>query len=385
MKDFEDNTFDSVVTDPPYGLRFMGKGWDHGVPGVDYWKEVLRVAKPGAFLLAFGGTRTFHRLAVAIEDAGWEIRDTIGWIYGSGFPKSHNIGKAVDKLQGNEREVIGRNPNSRENCDKSNTLYESGTVGKTDIFTKGTSEWEGWGTALKPAWEPIIMARKPFNGTVAENVLKYGTGGINIDECRVGFVDEADKNESVNKNQHSDYNSNNGVRVPTKGIYHGDFRPPENYNPTKGRFPANIIHDGSEEVLDIFPNTKSGGGEFNKHDYADNINGSTNFQRGNYVGRNDGGCASRFFYCAKASKQDRNEGVELNNHPTVKPTSLMRYLVKLVTRKSGLVLDPFCGSGSTCKACVLEGCNYVGIDLDPEYCKIAENRTNAISIQTKLW
>ena len=327
MKDFKDNTFDSVVTDPPYGLRFMGKGWDHGVPGVDYWKEVLRVAKPGAFLLAFGGTRTFHRLAVAIEDAGWEMRDTVGWIYGSGFPKSHNVGKAVDKLQGNEREVTGKSKG------RSSAIHGGGqSVGEDDILTKGTSEWEGWGTALKPAWEPIIMARKPLaEKTVADNVLKYGTGGINVDECRVG----------------TDVVKTTAHKTLGDGIKYGKSKPFDESEERIVRFPANIIHDGREEVMVVFPNG-----------------------------------SSRFFYCAKASKQDRDE---CNNHPTVKPTKLMRYLVKLVTRKGGLVLDPFCGSGSTCKACVLEGCNYVGIDLDPEYCKIAENRTNAISIQTKLW
>ena len=366
MKDFKDNTFDSVVTDPPYGLRFMGKGWDHGVPGVDYWKEVLRVAKPGAFLLAFGGTRTFHRLAVAIEDAGWEIRDTIGWIYGSGFPKSHNVGKAVDKLQGNEREVTGKSKG------RSSAIHGGGqSVGEDDILTKGTSEWEGWGTALKPAWEPIIMARKPFNGTVAENVLKYGTGGINIDESRVG----------------TDVVKTTAYKTLGDGIKYGKSKPFDESEERIGRFPANLIHDGSEEVMELFPDTNKQAKckTDNKSGWQSELVGGkikAPVERKLYLDDDNGGNASRFFYCAKASKQDRDE---CNNHPTVKPTKLMRYLVKLVTRKGGLVLDPFCGSGSTCKACVLEEYNYVGIDLDPEYCKIAENRTNAISIQTKLW
>ena len=372
MKDFEDNKFDSVVTDPPYGLSFMGKGWDHGVPGVEYWIEVLRVAKPGAFLLAFGGTRKFHRLAVAIEDAGWEIRDTIGWLYGSGFPKSHNIGKAVDRLQGNDRVFVES---------KKAVGFQQG-VGDTKILGKGalewdrtkdTSEWEGWGTSLKPACEYITMARKPFVGTVADNVLKYGTGGINIDGCRVG-VEGDTKHEAGEK----EYNN----EIYGKGLYKAFGK----VVPNLGRFPANIIHDGSDEVLAVFPD--------NKGAFAPVKSGQKGFGGeiyGKYKQAGDGGVtfyddglasASRFFYCAKASKQDREEN---NNHPTVKPTSLMRYLVKLVTRKGGLVLDPFCGSGSTCKACVLEGCDYIGIDLDAEYCEIAEKRVDAVTIQTKLW
>lgn len=361
LKKFPDNYFHSVVTDPPYGLSaarnsgntskggFMGKKWDYDVPSVELWIEVFRVLKEGGYVLSFAGTRTQHRMAVNIEDAGFEIRDMIAWVYGSGFPKSHNIGKAVDKLEGNERENLGRNENSRENCDTTNTLYESGTVGKTDYVTKGDSEWEGWGTALKPALEPITMARKPFKGTVANNVLTNGVGGINIDDCRVG-------NEKIE--------TSNGDGFGMKGIYgtginnnKGEIR--------NGRFPANFIHDGSDEVTDLLEES------------------------------------SRFFYCAKASKQDRNEGLEdfddkfsttmndgiggkehnkelatkkKNHHPTVKPTDLMRYLVRLVTPKNGIVLDCFMGSGSTGKACALEGFEFVGIDLDKDYCEIAKAR-----------
>ncbi len=372
MKSMDDNSVDSIVSDPPYGLGFMGREWDHGVPGVDFWVEALRVAKPGAFLLAFGGTRTYHRLAVAIEDAGWEIRDGIGWLYGSGFPKSHNISKAIDKAAGAERKVVGSVPQTGAKFKLTEKLIDNGGFNNhdrtsfdiTEPSTDDAKKWDGWGTALKPAWEPVIVARKPFKGTVANNVLKYGTGGINIDGCRVG----------------SDL----------------------------GRFPANIIHDGSDEVLEVFPYTKSSGGSFKKDDY-DIDGGNTSFGRGDYIGKNDSGSAARFFYCAKASKKDRNEGLDgfdnvitgsmngslgetmtlgaaslsknkkqvqpkKNFHPTVKPTDLMRYLCRLVTPPGGTVLDPFMGSGSTGKAAVLEGFNFIGIDLDADYCKIAEAR-----------
>ena len=299
LKDFEDNYFDSVVTDPPYGISFMSKSWDYDVPQVELWKEVYRVLKPGGHLLSFAGSRTYHRMAVNIEDAGFEIRDMLGWLYGSGFPKSHNIGKAVDKIQGNEREI-----ESVERSGKTSRAYQSEEQTTAGIYskTKGNSEWEGWGTALKPAHEPIVMARKPFNTLVAENVLTHGTGGINIDECRVGGKE--------------------------------------------GRFPANIIHDGSEEVLEVFEES------------------------------------SRFFYCAKASKAERGNK---NNHPTVKPIKLMEYLVKLVTPKEGIVLEPFAGSGTTLIACKQQGFNYIGIEREQEYCDIAEARLKGVQVQGELF
>jgi hypothetical protein len=246
LASFEPNSIDSVVTDPPYGLSFMGKGWDRGVPGVEFWQEALRVAKPGAHLLAFGGTRTYHRLMCAIEDAGWEIRDCIMWVYGSGFPKSHNVGKAIDREAGAEREVVGNNPNHRA---ISGTLYEGvyqgGNTGAATITAPATDaakQWEGWGTALKPAWEPIIVARKPLEGTVAQNVLEHGTGGINIDGCRVG-VPMVGRTGEHNCGQ------------PRANLYgkastayrHGDVVP------GLGRWPANLIHDGSDEVVACFP------------------------------------------------------------------------------------------------------------------------------------
>lgn len=311
----ESESVDSIVTDPPYGLGFMGKLWDHGVPGKAFWQMSLRVAKPGAHMLAFGGTRTHHRLMCAIEDAGWEIRDTIMWIYGSGFPKSHNL--------------------------------------------KG--KHNGWGTALKPAWEPIILARKPLSGTVAENVLEHGTGALNVDGCRVG--DDPITQHGRNTSENRAMSGMNYAEAAGRAWV--------------GRWPANLIHDGSDEVVGLMAE------------------------------------AARFFYCAKASKRDRDEGCEgleerpnpklcdtgyesptrmdgkpcamsRNHHPTVKPTDLMRYLCRLVTPQSGLVLDPFAGSGSTGKAAVYEGLRFHGIEIDNNYCDIARRRIEHACMQTPL-
>mgnify|MGYP000365503853 CR=1 FL=1 len=321
---------DACVTDPPYGLSFMGKAWDYDVPGVDIWTEVLGALKPGAHLLSFFGSRTYHRGAIPIEDAGFEIRDQLMWLYGSGFPKSHNIGKAVDKLHGNEREVVATVDVGH---DMRSGNYKTGSGNRmiADV-TKGASEYEGWGTALKPAHEPIVMARKPFTGSVANNVLEYGTGGINIDECRVDG----------------------------------------------GRFPANLMHDGSEVVGDIFPKNKKSGvmGDnkqykgFGKHGIYGQAKDDISHK---FYG--DEGSASRYFYCAKTSKKDRDEGMDAlatkNTHPTVKPTELMRYLCRLVTPKGGVIVDPFMGSGSTGKAAVAEGFGFVGIEMSQEYFDIA--------------
>ena len=378
LKDFKDNYFDSVVTDPPYGLAFMGKKWDYDVPKVDLWKEVYRVLKPGGHLLSFAGSRTYHRMAVNIEDAGFEIRDMLGWLYGSGFPKSHNIGKAVDKLQGNKREVIGvstgkgYSSQQEKNKEQGFRPYKDGLPHeKADrTLTKGNSEWEGWGTALKPAHEPIVMARKPFNTSVAENVLTHGTGGINIDECRVG----TEKTKTTIK----DLSEAHGNKFGKSVIKYKSLGYKEN---PEGRFPANIIHDGSEEVLEVFEES------------------------------------SRFFYCAKASKAERNMGLDdfdkksnafmatkngtsgkaskgmerfktqpkANYHPTVKPIKLMEYLVRLVTPKEGIVLEPFAGSGTTLIACKQQGFNYIGIEREQEYCDIAEARLKAVQVQGELF
>ena len=384
---------DSIVTDPPYGLSFMGKDWDHGVPGVPFWEAALRVAKPGAFMLAFGGTRTFHRLAVAIEDAGWEIRDTVMWVYGSGFPKSHNVGLRIDKLHGA--------PDRGHRIATANRYHPDGTLEPNgellpayEAKTEQGKKWQGWGTALKPAWEPIIVARKPIVGTVAANVLKYGTGAINIDGCRVdtfqpGELDRLKARADTPRQDFTGGRLHSGAEYTPKIIESGMSN--------KGRWPANIIHDGSEEVMELFPKKVGGqGGGCHGKIFG-------NGKESKFEGYHDSGSAARFFYCAKASKQDRDEGCgELplsdcgmmeddnypiktgsgnlretkrrNNHPTVKPTSLMRYLCKLVTPPGGTILDPFMGSGSTGKAAALEGFRFIGIELEKEYTAIAEKR-----------
>ena len=360
-------SIDSIVTDPPYGLGFMGKEWDHSVPGAPFWEAMLRVAKPGAYLAAFGGTRTFHRMACAIEDAGWELRDTLMWVYGSGFPKSHN------------------------------------------------GEWGG--TALKPAWEPIILARKPLVGTVEANWRQHGTGALNIDGCRVEGIAERP-----------------GTTPPSageRGSMSGDL-PRQNYEPDQqGRWPANVLHDGSCEVISAFPNAPGqianasssrmrktqnvygamscGNGRDGEASQESENAGAVGFNMKPGARRGDAGSAARFFYCAKASKADRDDGLDAhpvvvtdvlaghrsrrmeevkrpdgatpsvgrNNHPTVKPTDLMRWLCRLVTPPGGHVLDPFTGSGSTGRAAVMEGMRFTGIELDPEYVAIAEARIRA--------
>ena len=332
-----ENSIDAVVCDPPYGLAFMGKAWDHGVPNADVWRAVLRVLKPGGHLLAFGGTRTYHRMACAIEDAGFEIRDQIGWVFGSGFPKSKNL----------------------------------------------DGEHAGWGTALKPAWEPVVLARKPLAGTVAANVQKHGTAALNIDGCRVAMSSEdaayiAERIRGFNATR----------SIGGDGIYAGGgkaFDRSAAYDASKGRWPANLIHDGSDEVMALFPGAS---------------------------GQLDAGSAARFFYCAKASKADREGGCDeltpihrpngnkwtdqdyrvargerppsaesgplRNHHPTVKPTDLMRYLCRLVTPPGGVVLDPFMGSGSTGRGALLEGFRFIGIEREADYFCIAQARISAV-------
>ena len=369
LRTLADNSIDSIVTDPPYELGFMGKSWDS--TGVAYdvtvWQECLRVLKPGGHLLAFGGSRTYHRLAVAIEDAGFQIRDQIMWVYGSGFPKSLNISKAIDKAAGAEREVIGQR-DTYTGIDKNRNTFMASPrlMPVTAPATAEAKEWDGWGTALKPAHEPIVMARKPLVGTVANNVLTYGVGGINIDGCRVG---RADGDDSSAGNRTATF----GTQDTSSG---GDGSGGWSQN-SEGRFPANFIHDGSDEVLELFPNSK--GGAFPK---KSNIPTGRHYEGGwgavdNGVRTEMGdGSAARFFYCAKASKKDRNEGTP-NNHPTVKPTDLMRYLCRLVTPPNGTVLDPFTGSGSTGKAAVLEGFNFIGVEQSAEYIEIAKARIEA--------
>ena len=293
MKTLEDNSVDSIVSDPPYGISFMAKKWDYDVPSVEVWKEAMRVLKPGGHALIACGTRTQHRMVVNIEDAGFEIRDVVSWIYGSGFPKSLNIHKKDERCP------------------------------------------DGWGTALKPACEFFTLCRKPLSEkTIVANVLKWGTGGINIDGCRVG-TSGGGQNGSGGSKDRTQYRMS---AIPKS-------------NEVVGRFPANLIHDGSQEVLELFPETKP------KES------------------------AARFFYCPKASKKDRNEG---NNHPTVKPTALMAYLCRLITPTGGVVLDPYMGSGSTGKAAVQEGFSFVGCELDKDYFDIAIARvTNEEDLEVR--
>jgi DNA modification methylase len=394
MAAMPDGSVDAVVTDAPYGLSFMGKAWDKGVPGVEVWAQALRVLKPGGHLLAFAGTRTQHRMAGAIEDAGFEIRDMIAWVYGSGFPKSLNVGKAIDAAAGAEREVVGTKLGlaGYSLTDGKGGLYGGGFgangtgEGECQITAPATPEavqWDGWGTALKPALEPLTLARKPLDGTVAANVLKHGVGGINVAGCRV-------ETKKRNAGYRKPGSKVNGVSVfgNTKHV---------NIDETLGRFPANLIHDGSEEVVACFPETITGkkGARPEKGIWGTGADTS-------YHNVEKGGSAARFFYCAKASKEDREDGLRAfpvkrgacvtfdpmyqdgpgefmcpmrrNIHPTVKPTDLMRYLCRLITPPGGIVLDPFMGSGSTGRGAALEGFRFIGCELETEYFEIAVAR-----------
>jgi DNA modification methylase len=400
-----DNSVDSIVTDPPYELGFMGKKWDSsGIAySVELWQECLRVLKPGGHLLAFGGSRTWHRLAVAIEDAGFEMRDSIAWLYGSGFPKSMDISKAIDKAAGAEREVVGyRNPDGsgvagKAEKDSSGSHIWSGELKSNQAITEKAKKWAGWGTALKPAFEPVVVARKPLIGTVAANVLVWGVGGLNIDGSRIGRADGD--------------NSSAGNRTATFGTQDtqsgGDGSGGWEQN-SGGRWPANIILD--EYTAGLLDEQAPATGAFAK--VKSGHSGKSQGIYGDYEQRGDDGAtfygdglggASRFFYVAKASKKDRNEGLDglepqrhsdrenaegvggdnprnrtneakQNFHPTVKPTALMEYLIRLVTPAGGVVLDPFTGSGSTGKAALLNGYRFIGCELTEEYLPIIEGR-----------
>jgi site-specific DNA-methyltransferase (adenine-specific) len=413
MATLDAESVDAIVSDPPYGLSFMGKGWDHGVPGVEFWTEALRVAKPGAHLLAFGGTRTYHRLACAIEDAGWEIRDCVMWVYGSGFPKSHDVSKAIDKAAGAEREIVGpsrANVRSDLKYGGNDPSHNHGRLGAvthppvTAPASDAARQWSGWGTALKPAWEPIIVARKPLVGTVAENVLTHGTGAINVDGCRVASAEPIQSHHGTNGAAGKTMGARREYVIGTAGTM---FQ-------TSGRFPANLIHDGSEDVVGLFPESNGRPAKVFNRRASMGFRGSSQEQLGLPQCPGDSGSAARFFYCAKASKADRDEGCEgieekdvgdegrhtmsgampvnytakdgigrtlprRNHHPTVKPTDLMRYLCRLVTPPGGVVLDPFTGSGSTGKAATLEGFRFIGIEREAEYVEIAKARIAAAS------
>jgi len=361
LRDFPENHFDAIVTDPPYGLRFMGKRWDYDLPPETIWRQCFRVLKPGGHLLSFGGTRTYHRLAVAIEEAGFEIRDMIAWVYGSGFPKSRDISKAIDAEAGAEREVVGPNPYNSLRGISTGGHTIAGAQEDCNITAPATPaarQWDGWGSALKPAHEPVTVARKPMPGTIAANVLEHGTGALNIDASRIGdFVPTQPSALTWGDN----YGDRKEMSVPTPSA--------------PGRFPANLIHDGSDEVVRLFPETTSKG-----HTPRDRgaggigCNGHSG-QVGIDERHHDTGSAARFFYCAKASQRDRDEGVgDSNRHPTVKPINLMRWLCRLVTPPGGLILDPFLGSGSTGKAAIMEGFRFVGVELEEAYCRLARER-----------
>lgn len=346
----EDNSIDTIITDPPYGLSFMGHRWDYDVPGVEYWEEALRVAKPGAFLLSFGGTRTFHRLTCAIEDAGWEIRDCIVWLYGDGsIPKSYNIGKGMQK--------------------------------------KGLgSEWDGWGTALKPSWEPIIVAMAPREGAYIDNALKWGVAGLWIDGARVPANGEKIENCSFTDGMKPWGNGAGDSFITT---YH-----------QQGRYPRNVIRDGSFD--DMFPDTRPGNFPRKRNiPHGGNVYGKYGDELPPYR-ELDAGSAARFYYCAKVRPRDRHKGCEDllwikkdgkyapatkeewesaseratgNIHPTIKPLALVEYLVKLTrTPSGGTVLDMFCGSGTTCVAAIRQGRQFIGIDNDIVSITIAEAR-----------
>ena len=488
LKEFPDNSIDSIVTDPPYELGFMGKKWDNsGIAfNVEVWKECLRVLKPGGHLLAFGGTRTWHRLAVAIEDAGFEIRDSIAWLYGSGFPKSMNVAASIEaklttgsanktmfkNLQGEHVERTDGNSFNKANAehgirpaDYSQTAGDT-RLAKVKPTTTEAEQWQGWGTALKPAFEPVVVARKPIIGTVAENVITYGTGALNIDASRIGFQSDSDKASATPQGKVTS-NLSAGAAPDVNDAGRQEVERPDN---SGGRFPANVMLCHTEECIEVSAGTlestpaeevsggiwsestgKPAGPTYNDTPAVwqcvegcpvyilDQQSGTSkskaaamavpDIRSGKYGseygtredlektvrGFNDAGGASRFFYVAKASKKDRNEGLDdfeskslgikghglgricsicgakqmnpcgcegatfvnperKNFHPTVKPTQLMRYLVTLITPQGGTVLDPFTGSGSTGKAAILEKFNFIGIELTEDYLPIIEGR-----------
>lgn len=351
----------------------MGKDWDKVLPPTEVWLEALRVAKPGAVLLAFGGTRTYHRLTCSIEEAGWTIRDCLMFLYGSGFPKSLNISKAIDKAAGVKREVIGPDPQaSRRNKTTSKfsgcyaEINDAEMCPITAPATEDAKEWDGYGTALKPAWEPIVLAMKPLDGTFAENAVEHGAAGLNIGGCRVEYQDDADRNSATPRGACTSGNLvGGGVDSERK-----EFERPEQ----NGRWPANVIHDGSDEVVGLFSVLRTSGfardGSEGTHSGGASIYGGSIGCSSHKFG--DSGSAARFFYCAKASKSERGAG---NDHPTVKPLSLMEWLCKLTkTPTGGVVLDPFMGSGTTGVARHRVGRPFIGIEKDEHSFEIAERR-----------
>ncbi len=453
MKELPDNSVDSIVTDPPYGLSnhsqqeitdcllawcagkeyspkkkgFMGKEWDGWVPSPTIWKEALRVLKPGGHLLCFAGTRTMDLMSMSIRLSGFELRDSIGyansgnaplmaWVYSQGFPKSMDISKAIGKAAGAEREIVGikKHPTLKNTESVDRQKGRMPNHGNNDDYrdqwevtapaTEEAKQWSGFGTQLKPAWEPIIMARKPLDGTVVNNVLTHGCGGINIDGCRVGTEEQLGRPQGTMP-QPMDW----GNKSKSDEVFTSIGSP-------LGRFPANVIHDNSAEIIAMFPDAAGQQGDIkqqekirgSKHCYGDQgpagehkkredkTKSASRFFNGLGYDEDDLSLAHElFFYVPKTSTKDRHEGtgfsgtqftagstfrdientdIKGNNHPTVKPTALMRHLVRLVTPVNGTVLDPFMGSGSTGKAAMLESFNFIGIELDPNYFEIAQAR-----------
>lgn len=391
LRELPDASIDSCVCDPPYHLTsivkrfgsptaapakvgqtgayaraskgFMGQTWDGGDVAFDpdTWREVWRVLKPGAHMVAFSGTRTYHRMVCAIEDAGFEIRDQLAWVYGSGFPKSHDVAKAIDKISGHWRGRAGQTTRAGSSFGQE---YER--TDKGDPVTAAAA-WEGWGTSLKPAWEPICLARKPLVSTVAGNVLQYGTGALNIDACRIGT--EGGGTSYSNRDGDGKCLGHPDRTGTAFGLtYHASES-----TEAMGRWPANILHDGNDGVLAGFPQTGAAksGGKSTGRNFGQEYEDLFSKDRDRTGHDDNGGSAARFFYTAKTSPDERGED---NNHPTVKPKSLMSWLVRLITPPNGIVLDPFCGSGSTLVAACAGEFNAIGCELSSDYADIAERR-----------
>jgi site-specific DNA-methyltransferase (adenine-specific) len=380
-----ENSVDCVATDPPYGISFMERDWDHDVPGPEYWRAIARVCKPGALLLAFGGTRTYHRLTCAIEDAGWEIRDCLMWLYGQGFPKAADIGKLIDKAKGAQREVIGDKldrPGYHLREGKGNGCYGGGNglhapgtdarLRASQITAPATAEaekWSGWAAALKPAFEPIVLAMKPMDGTQAHNALAWGVAGMNIDAARIGenpgYKYNADRNGTT-------FHGKQGERIQRSAAKKGS----QFIESTKGRWPANLLLDEEAAAqLDEQTGTLTSGSNNVRTKAGDGYHGGMGKAGDVQVAYGDSGGASRFFYCGKATRKERGPG---NDHATVKPLDLMKYLLTLLsTPDGGVILDPFAGSGTTLLAAQQLGRRSIGVELIEHNCEIAKSRLQA--------
>jgi site-specific DNA-methyltransferase (adenine-specific) len=382
-----ENSVDFVATDPPYGISFMERDWDHDVPGPEYWRAIARVCKPGALLSAFGGTRTYHRLTCAIEDAGWEIRDCLMWLYGQGFPKAADIGKLIDKAKGAEREVIGDKldrPGYHLREGKGNGCYGGGNglhapgtdarLRAAQITAPATAEaekWSGWAAALKPAFEPIVLAMKPMDGTQAHNALAWGVAGMNIDAARIGenpgYKYNADRNGTT-------FHGKQGERIQRSAAKNGS----QFIESTKGRWPANLLLDEEAAAqLDEQTGKLTSGSNNVRTKAGDGYHGGMGKAGDVQVAYGDSGGASRFFYVGKATRKERGPG---NDHATVKPLDLMKYLLTLLsTPNGGVILDPFAGSGTTLLAAQQLGRRSIGIELSEHNCEIAKSRLERIA------